>query len=92
MFADLNKFRCSRNGLMQVDACVFSTPDGKPIYTVAAQAQHMFDNAVLFTGYRIICGAPLSEANFSLDSLWLGLSFEGESFAPRIPIVQVRHM
>jgi len=72
---------------MQVDACVFSTPNGEPIYTVLAQAQHMFDNAVLFTGYRIICGAALS-----IDNLWLGLSFEGESFAPRIPIVQVRHI
>ena len=77
---------------MQVDACVFSTPDGKPIYTVAAQAQHMFDNTVFFTGYRVICGAPIVDATFSLDSLWLGLSFEGESFAPRIPIVQVRHI
>jgi len=88
----LNKFRSSRNGLMQVDACVFSTPNGEPIYTVLAQAQHMFDNAVLFTGYRIICGAALSDANFSIDNLWLGLSFEGKSFAPRIPIVQVRHI
>ena len=62
------------------------------MYTVAAKVQQMFDNAVHFTGYRIICSAALSDANFSSNNLWLGLGFEGTPFAPRIPMVQVRHI
>ena len=93
MFVDLRQEAgAPPDASLLLDECLFGSTETSTELTTPATANMLFDDVVVFAGYRIICSGTqqLRELLEKEDHVEVGLRYQGRSWAPRIPLTRVR--